>query len=102
MKIDLLLSEKDFIAVFNSVAKTEDGLKLIGHLITRSLMSNTAFLGNSRDAYNKGRSEIGFELLEALQFYSFENLLELFKMDKNERFKDGVKAKKKRKVENDD
>lgn len=102
MRFDLLLSEKEFEQVFHNVVLTEDGLKLIGHLITRSLASNAGFLGNSRDAYNKGRSEIGFELLEAMQLYSFDRLLELFKMDNAERIAEMEKVKKKRKEQKDD
>lgn len=102
MKIDLLLEEKEFAQVFNSVVLSENGLKLIGHLISRSLSSNDSFLGNSRDAYNKGRSEIGFELVEALQVYSFDRLLELFRMDNHERLKELEKINKKRKVQDND
>lgn len=98
------MSEEDFKRAIKNVASTPEGLRFIGHIIARSVGFAEAFNGNSKDAYNKGRSESGFELLEALRIYDFDSYIALLKAEKTERenYVNKKNKNKKRKDENDD
>lgn len=102
MNIELRLDEESFKKALLSVASTEEGLKFIGHLIARNVGFGGSFQGNSRDVYNKGRVDSGYELLDALKEYGFDKFLELMKLEKAEKDKRENKNKKRREVDCDE
>ena len=79
-------------AVFN-IAQTEDGQNLIGYLIARSNAFTTGYLGNSRDVYNKGRADVGLEIIELMELYATEQWLLMQKKDIEKRKKELEKEK---------
>lgn len=105
MSFELLLSPEKYKEALINVTSTPDGLKLIGHLIAEDIDCASGFQGNSRDVYNKGKSEHSLKLLEDIRIFAFDKFLELMQVDNSIRVSSEEKAKKKekeRKEEEDD
>ena len=77
--MNLLLNDEQLETVVNNVAKTKDGLKLLGHILASTRVFAAGFNGNSRDIYNKGRADFGLEIRSLLMQYAFDEYVELMK-----------------------
>lgn len=79
--MNLILNEEELKFAIHNVANTEDGFKLLGHLISESGAMNKGYQGNARDGYIKGRADFGIELIEYMKLYAFDKFAELLKID---------------------
>ena len=84
--MDLYLTEEQLKQAVNNVAVTDDGLKLLGHLIS---ISGAGIRGVNpeprRGDYLSGRADYGEEIIEMVKLYSFEKYIELCKKDVNQK-----------------
>lgn len=78
--MSLLLDDDNLKIVVNNVAVTEDGRKLLGHLLESSRVFLTGIKGDvSRDAYNRGRADFGLELREIIINSNIEQYFKILK-----------------------
>lgn len=77
--MNLLLTDEQLELVVSNIARTEDGKKLFGHLLESSRVFAKGFNGNSRDIYNKGRSDFGLEIRELLMQYALDEYFEILR-----------------------
>ena len=74
-----LLSDEKLELVIQNIAVTKDGKKFFEHILASSGMFNIGFNGNSRDIYNKGRSDFGLEIRDLLMQYAMNDYIEIIK-----------------------
>jgi hypothetical protein len=86
--MDLQLTDEQLKQVVNCVAKTSEGLKLLGHLISISGVHNKGMHGDSKDIYNKGRADYGREIIEMMELYAFKEYVNLQNKDIDNKLKE--------------
>jgi len=83
--VNLILDEEQLKKVVHNVAKSEDGLKLLGHLLESSNAFSTGYVEDARrDMYFKGRADFGLEISELIKQNAFTEYVQLLKKGVNQ------------------